>query len=67
MLATRKPRPQAQDDDAFAPGEAPASALAVRGAHDIDTHPAGRPCPCGAYVLDPDLSTFATPNVRSRS
>ena len=56
MLATRKPRPRPQEDDAFAPGEAPASALTVRGVHDIDAHLAGRPCPCGARTYSiPDL------------
>jgi hypothetical protein len=38
---------------AFAPGEAPASALFVRDAHDIDAHLASRNCTCGAraYLL----------------
>jgi hypothetical protein len=54
MLATKKP--QGGPEDLFQPGEAPASALAVRGVHDIDAHLAGRPCPCGARTYSiPDL------------
>jgi hypothetical protein len=33
---------------AFAPGEAPMSALAVRDPHDIDMHLASHHCTCGA-------------------
>lgn len=41
---------------AFAPGEAPASALAVRDPHDIDAHLASRNCTCGARAYSlPDL------------
>ena len=41
---------------AFAPGEAPASALAVSGTEDIDTHLASRNCTCGARAYSiPDL------------
>jgi hypothetical protein len=40
----------------FAPGEAPASAVAVRDAHEIDTHLATRTCTCGARAYSlPDL------------
>jgi hypothetical protein len=59
MLATRRPHvhhePQEQRPG-FLPGEAPASALAIRGELDITTHLAGRPCPCGARTYSiPDL------------
>jgi hypothetical protein len=41
---------------AFAPGEAPVSALAVRDTADIDTHLASRNCTCGARAYSmPDL------------
>ncbi|MFL6246526.1 MAG: DUF3857 domain-containing protein [Thermoanaerobaculia bacterium] len=41
---------------AFAPGEAPASALTVRDPHDIDAHLASRNCTCGARAYSiPDL------------
>jgi hypothetical protein len=41
---------------AFAPGEAPVSALAVRDANDIDAHLASRNCTCGARAYSmPDL------------
>ena len=40
----------------FAPGEAPASALAVRDANDIDAHLAARNCTCGARAYSmPEL------------
>lgn len=58
MLATRKPRPRPQPrpDGLFQPGEAPASALTVRGEQEIDRHLAVRPCPCGARTYSvPDL------------
>ena len=57
MLASRKP-PRTADthEAAFLPGEAPASAFAVRGATEIDAHLARRPCACGARIAsDPDL------------
>jgi transglutaminase-like putative cysteine protease len=55
MLATRRPHRPAAPRPAFLPGEAPMSALAVHGPHDIDSHLAGRACPCGARVYsDPD-------------
>lgn len=53
LLASRKPvAPQTATvtHSGFGPGEAPASALAVRGANDIDTHLAGRRCACGARI-----------------
>lgn len=41
---------------AFAPGEAPASALAVSDADEIDAHLASRNCTCGAQAYSmPDL------------
>jgi hypothetical protein len=55
MLATRRQRRPATPRPAFLPGEAPISALAVHGPHDIDSHLSGRACPCGARVYsDPD-------------
>ena len=52
MLATRKPRYTPSMDAtpyfAFAPGEAPVSALAIAGADDIDIHLAGLACTCGS-------------------
>ena len=49
MLATRRARPLVPVP-AFRPGEAPASALEVRGADEIHRHLAGLPCPCGAHL-----------------
>ncbi len=55
LLATRTQRRPAAPRPAFLPGEAPMSALAVHGPHDIDSHLAGRACPCGARTYsDPD-------------
>ena len=50
MLKTKRPAETAAVAPrlAFAPGEAPASALAVRDPHDIDAHLASRHCTCGA-------------------
>jgi len=54
MLATRR-RPLVPAL-AFRPGEAPASAVAVRGTHDMQAHLAGMPCSCGAmHYSAPDV------------
>ncbi len=54
-LATRKPR-RRTPRPAFAPGDAPMSAVAVYGTHDIEAHLARRPCGCGAITYStPDL------------
>ncbi|MDQ3281958.1 MAG: DUF3857 domain-containing protein, partial [Acidobacteriota bacterium] len=58
MLATRKPRRrgEAVRRSLFMPGEAPASALAVYGEHDMHAHLSRLPCSCGASVYsNPDL------------
>jgi len=57
MIATRR-RPVLIPARAFAfqPGEAPASALAVRGSNDIHEHLAGLACSCGgAHYSAPDV------------
>jgi transglutaminase-like putative cysteine protease len=55
LLATRKPKGPAPPRTTFLPGEAPVSAVAVHGPHDIDSVLAGRSCPCGGRVYsDPD-------------
>lgn len=55
LLASRRPqrRAVAAVVPAFHPGEAPASALAVAGAHDIAAHLAALACACGARSYSP--------------
>jgi hypothetical protein len=51
LIATRRPRPiLAATQAMFQPGEAPASAVAIGGAHEIDAHLARLGCACGATV-----------------
>jgi len=51
LLATRRSQPiLAVADAMFRPGEAPASAVAIGGAHEIDAHLARLACACGATV-----------------
>ncbi|HYK01883.1 MAG TPA: DUF3857 domain-containing protein [Thermoanaerobaculia bacterium] len=55
LLATRKPTRTAPPRTTFLPGEAPVSAVAVHGPHDIDSVLAGRSCPCGGRAYsNPD-------------
>jgi hypothetical protein len=56
VKAWRSPASGVAPRFAFAPGEAPASALAVHDSHDIDAHLASRHCACGARAYSlPDL------------
>lgn len=53
---SRKPSPALVPALAFRPGEAPASAVAVQGAHDMNAHLAGLSCSCGAqHYSAPDV------------
>lgn len=56
LMTRRRPAAAIVPEFAFAPGEAPASALAVRDPHEIDAHLATRNCTCGARAYSvPDL------------
>jgi hypothetical protein len=51
LLAMRRSAPTLMPAQAmFRPGEAPASAVAIGGSHEIEGHLAGRPCSCGAVA-----------------
>ena len=53
MLATRRRPLMPAAAIAFRPGEAPASAVAVNGSHEINAHLAGLACSCGAQHCNP--------------